>query len=221
MTHPTVASLYEQLFPLTTVMKQRFVENFSGDSLNTDRWIYNLFNGTGAGVMLDEVDGGFKMSSTATGGTSESMIAFDDIRQYSHTGSTWIAVVKSTNTIALNHSSSLAGLKSLDDNQFNGGNLAGFKKETNNNNYISYHSTATGGQFGGATTGVGQDQNYHTWKGELSSSDYKLTEAGILRTSETTYLPVSKLQPFVYHYGYQPSAGSGNTHCNYFEAYNT
>ena len=214
-------SIYDQLNAYGTVAKQRMVETFSGDALDTDRWTYNLFSGTGAGVMLDEFDGGFKMSSTATGGESEGMIAFDDIRQYSHTGSTWIAVVKSTNTIALNHSSSLAGLKSLDDNQFNGGNLAGFKKETNNNDYISYHSTNVGGQHGGATTGVAKDQNYHTWKGELSSSDYKLTEAGILRTSETTYLPVSKLQPFVYHYGYQPSAGSGNTHCNYFEAYNT
>ena len=206
---------------LSGVTRQRFVETFSGDALDTDRWTYNLFNGTGAGAMSDEVDGGFKMSSTATGATSECMIAFDDKRQYSHTGSTWIAVVKSTNTIALNHSASLAGLKADDDNTFNGGNLVGFKKETNNNDFISYHSTNVGGQHGSATTGVGQDQNYHTWKGELSSSDYKLTEAGILRTSETTNLPVSKLQPFVYHYGYQPSAGSGNTHCAYMEAYNT
>jgi hypothetical protein len=29
----TVASLYEQLFPLTTVMKQRVVETFSGDCI--------------------------------------------------------------------------------------------------------------------------------------------------------------------------------------------
>ena len=109
-------SIYDQLNAHGTVAKQRFVDTFSGRQYDDDRWFYILFNGTGAVVMSDEVDGGFKMSSTATGATSECMIAFDDKRQYSHTGSTWIAVVKSTNTIALNHSASLAGLKADDDN---------------------------------------------------------------------------------------------------------
>ena len=214
-------SIYDQLNAYGTVAKQRFVETFSGSVLDTDRWNYNLVNGTGAGAMSDEVDGGFKMSSTATGGSSESLITFNDIRQYSHTGSTWIAVVKSTNTIALNHSATYAGLKADNNDTFNGGNLAGFKKATSTANFTSYCSTTTGGQITATDTTVGADSNYHTWKGELSSSDYKLTEAGILRVTDTTYLPVSKLQPFVDHYGYQPTAGSGNTYCNYFEAYNT
>ena len=61
----TKESLYEQLNPLTTIAGQHFVEDFSGDTLDTFRWYTG--NSTGGTVaMSDSVNGGVILD---TGGT--------------------------------------------------------------------------------------------------------------------------------------------------------
>jgi len=62
----TQESLYEQLFPLTTIMRQRFVENFSGATLN-ERWAEH---GSGTIVIDDAISGGLKITSATSGTTS-------------------------------------------------------------------------------------------------------------------------------------------------------
>jgi len=62
-------SLYEQLNPLTTVAGQHFVEDFSGDELDTFRWGYGGSSvGTANSVaMSDSVDGGLELKAGTSG----------------------------------------------------------------------------------------------------------------------------------------------------------
>ena len=110
----TVASLYEQLFPLTTVMKQRVVENFSGDAPDVDRWGFGNQDGTTGNLasMADSVDGGLKLTcGTSAGGqslwmsfmTGTSLTGSDNgtvttipFKPYSSTGAVMISVWKIT-----------------------------------------------------------------------------------------------------------------------------
>ena len=57
-------SLYEQLYPLSTVAGQHLVEDFSGNTLDTFRWGARIKN-VGAGVT---VDGVIEMSNSIDGG---------------------------------------------------------------------------------------------------------------------------------------------------------
>ena len=56
-------SIYDQLNASGTVAKQRVVETFSGDALDTDRWNENESNGTNTFGMADSVDGGYTMTA--------------------------------------------------------------------------------------------------------------------------------------------------------------
>ena len=56
-------SIYDQLNASGTVAKQRMVETFTGDALDTDRWNTTNVTGTGTFAMNDSVDGGFSISS--------------------------------------------------------------------------------------------------------------------------------------------------------------
>ena len=68
-----MTSLYELTDSWEKPARLRIVENFSGDVLDTNRWLYTLLNGTATGTISNSVDGGFNHTSTATGGTSESI----------------------------------------------------------------------------------------------------------------------------------------------------
>ena len=74
-------SLYEQMFPLTTVMKQRMVEHFDGNVLCTDKWCFQVHSGSGSGLMQATIDGGF-IITTGTLTNNFSSIHFDCIRQF-------------------------------------------------------------------------------------------------------------------------------------------
>ncbi len=75
-------SLYEQLFPFTTVMKQRMVEHFDGNVLCVDKWCFQIHSGSGSsGVMQATIDGGF-IITTGTATNNFSSIHFDCIRQF-------------------------------------------------------------------------------------------------------------------------------------------
>ena len=97
----TYGSVYEITNPLTTVAKQHFVEWFSGEDLDSKRWAYADYlssNHTGSG-MVNDIDGGFKLvGDSSTAGSQNTLISFNDKKQYSNTGSVviWIAKVELT-----------------------------------------------------------------------------------------------------------------------------
>jgi hypothetical protein len=201
----------------TGVANQRVVENFSGSVLDTDRWTNTGF-GAGAGnttfTMSDEVDGGALMLvSSGIGG--EGIANFNNIRQFSNTGSVFICTTKS-NDVASGQNSRV-GLKYGTDVTFNGGQLAGTENGYNVTSISSFCADASG--FNRTNTSLGRDSSWHTFKGQLTSSDYKLAVDGVMETTDTTNLPTVRLQPFLYkafNSGYTSSSST-----RYYEAYNT
>ena len=210
-------SIYDQLNASGTVAKQRVVETFSGSAVDTDRW---TTTGLGAGVgnttftIDDEVDGGALML-VSSGISGEGIANFNDVRQFSNTGSVFICTTKS-NDVASGQNSRV-GLKHGTNVVFNGGQLAGTENGYNVSSISSFCADASG--FNRTNTSLGRDTSYHTFKGELTASDYKLTVDGVLETTDTTNLPTVKLQPFLYkafNSGYTSSSST-----TYFEVYNT
>ena len=58
-------SLYEQLYPLTTVAGQRFVDYFSGNVPDTKRWGFGNQDSSSGNLasMDDTVNGGLKLTT--------------------------------------------------------------------------------------------------------------------------------------------------------------
>ncbi len=207
-------SIYDQL---NMNGKQRVVETFSGGAVDTDRWTTTGF-GAGAGnttfTIDNEVDGGALML-VSSGTSGEGMANFNNIRQFSNTGSVFICVTKS-NDVASGQNSRV-GLKHGTDVTFNGGQLAGTENGYNVTSISSFCADASG--FNRTNTSLGRDSSWHTFKGQLTASDYKLAVDGVMETTDTTNLPTVRLQPFLYkafNSGYTSSSST-----RYYEAYNT
>jgi len=209
--------IYNGTTTLSNVFPQRVVENFSGSAVDTNRWTNTGF-GAGAGnttfTMNNEVDGGALML-VSSGTSGEGIANFNNIRQFSPTGSVFICVTKS-NDVASGQNSRV-GLKHGTDVTFNGGQLAGTENGYNVTSISSFCADASG--FNRTNTSLSRDSLWHTFKGQLTASDYKLTVDGLMETTDTTNLPTVRLQPFLYkafNSGYTSSSST-----RYYEAYNT
>ena len=93
-------SLYEHLNGgFTTVMKQRFVDEFSGATLDATKW---RIHGSGGSVSIDQdtVDGGLKIISATNAGkmidTANANNSTEMIRPFNRQGCVMIAVMKLT-----------------------------------------------------------------------------------------------------------------------------
>ena len=62
-------SIYDQLNASGTIAKQRVVETFSGDALDTDRWQLTQIVSTCTATMADSNDGGLLLSTDSGSGT--------------------------------------------------------------------------------------------------------------------------------------------------------
>jgi len=191
-------------------MGQRVVENFSGSALDTDRWTFRNITGTGTGAMGDSVDGGCEIKPS-TGGTDQSQIDFNGIRQYSPTGCAMISVAKSIGVSPNHH---VLGL--INDYTLN-------ISTAQTNSIIIDTSGASfralsgdGSTWSSAGTVISKDNNWHNFKVEASSSNILYYADGLLRITKTTNRPTLPLQPrFVARYT------SSTLSIRYAEAYNT
>jgi len=208
----TESSLYEHLFPLTTVMRQRMVENFDGDALDTDRWSL-VTNGTSSGAMDDVVDGGYKIQSGTTIG-SFGILTFNDKRHYSETASIGITVCKIVNNTNVRMRSGLAE-RHTSALVHNSVMVLGFGSVTN-----FELETRTASSGASTDTGLAHDSNFHSHKMKAKSASAELTIDGILRATRTTLLPVAKMQP-VHAISNSGGATNESGSIRYFEAYNT
>jgi len=207
----TSASLYEQLFALTTVMKQRVVDNFSGDSIN-ERWTQDTGSGSPTYAMDDAVDGGFKITTGATDGYWGA-IHFNDIRQYAHDGSVVIVVMQSTTSGSFNQTES--GLSDV----MNTGSTDCIKLRNmfQSTNYDLF--TGDGSTSSKTESSITNDTSWHVHKGELDASNAYHTIDGTLETTKTTNLPDGKMEPYFFQKTNTNSGRTGNI--RYLEAYNT
>jgi len=200
-------SLYEQLFPLTTVMKQRVVDNFDGDTIN-ERW--NTTDNLQTISMLDAVDGGLELAATAN---HNGVIHFNEIRHYDPTTAVLIAVMKYGDVASQRFSLALSN-----DHNPNAG-LAHMVDITGITSLTNWRYGSTDGVFSSANSTISNDSNYHTWKIETSSANLKFFLDGVLDVTKTTNRPTNKCQPVLQ--AATPTASGRTTNIRYLEVYNT
>jgi|21_taG_2_1085346.scaffolds.fasta_scaffold37173_1 hypothetical protein len=205
-------SIYEQLNEYDTVAKQRVVETFSGDALDTDRWHTGNSTGTGTVVMEDVVDGGVKLDTGSSSSRVE--INFQNKRQYDSQGSEVIWVAKTgqlTNTELLFGLADNNATASLDD---------GFV-EFHSTNSSNWRLNKAFSQW--VDTSLAVDTNWHNFKLTLGASNVKLSIDGILSGTgyavATTEINSDKLQPEFHLHDLAVTTNTASA--RYCEAYNT
>lgn len=207
-------SIYNQLNPLNEIAKQRVVETFTGDAVDTDRWgsIVQITGSSGAVAMNDSVDGGVKVS---TGTNDEAILAFDDIRQFNHLASGFVAVTRLT---ASNVAQGLnrTGIKYDNNGTFNAGDLISMECGYSNSSISLFTGSASG--FARTTSSLTRDTSYHSYKGLINNSSATLTIDGVLECTTSTHLPTKKMQPFIYNASGSVASSSDVT---YLEVFNT
>lgn len=204
----TSASLYEQLFPLTTVMGQRVVENFSGDTLN-ERWTVTT-TGSATVAMSDTVNGGVALTSTTTG--EQAHAHFNSIHQFSSTASVFLAVVTHDIVTALRSDFGFQEGITLD------ASFAFVSADTDiSTNYRV--RTDDGTTTTATTTTLAYDTSAHIHKLELTASSFDFTSDNTLALSKTTNLPDSGQQPRLFNQS--KTATTKVMNVRYVEIYNT
>ena len=205
---PIESSLYERFSPLTQLMNQRVVEEFSGASPDGQRW--TNYNGGGSGISVtnsDTLNGGVIVTSNTSSGGS---FWFNNIRQYDPLNSVIIAVVEPTAT-------TFDGGFGL-SNQINfhsDGHFATVHIYSPTPLYYLYTGDPTRSEV--ATT-VAIDLNVaHSHKIDLGATAITLTIDGVLEVTKTTNRPTLKLQPDIM---YNSMNGLGFVKYRYLEAYN-
>ena len=196
------------------VANQRVVENFSGSALDTDRWILEQAIGASGntGAMVDSVDGGYAI--TPAGVLDAGAITFNDKRQYSYNSSVCIAVCNKIDVggryrVGLSADKTLATTFNDTAHCFDG---------ASGNIYLQTANGTAGNDTASDVTA--NTTNVHGIKIETKSSSVELSIDGVFKVVNTTYLPLTKLQPVFLARG---GGGSGNqkSAIRYMEAYNT
>ena len=219
----TKASIYEHLNAPTNVMKQHFVEYFTGDTLDTFVW---ELNGNGAtphntSGMKDTINGGYELMPIATFNVQMTM---GDIRQFNYNGSAFIASV--SGYLASGRNDFLWGFTGAEEWS---GVPSGAQSKA-----CFKHDSGTGGFAGSCSQGTGQtntalagaeltvyNNGWHVCKGETKASSCEFSHAGVLGITITANLPDSKMQLGVEVRSIGGSTGSLSGSINYFEAWNT
>lgn len=227
--------MYESFNDLDTINKQRFVEWFSGNALNTDRWGIRTGSGSNfTATMADSVDGGLVLNSPAEA-SSSGCIAFNadgtgnvspmSVRPFSHTGSAIIIVAKFDPYTDFNNGDGAFIGFAQDANLSAGGNntlMVGVKG--NESKFILQTTNGSGSQTRQwQSPMVTADTNYHVWKLENfmdgATQKARMYMDGTLIHTTTSTLPAGKM-------GILANAGSdgsnvGQVSIRYIEAYNT
>jgi len=176
-------------------------------------WTLEQAIGSGnTGAMVDSVDGGYAI--TPAGVLDGGAITFNDKRQYSYNSSVCIAVCNKIDVggryrVGLSEDETLATTYNDTAHCFDGasGNI--------------YLQTANGTAGNDTASNVtANTTTVHGIKIETKSSSVELSIDGVLKVTNTTYLPLTKLQPVFLARG---GGGSGNqkSAIRYMEAYNT
>jgi len=204
-------SIIEQLQPLTLPIKQHLVHDFSGRVLDTARWNAHAVNSPASFGHTNGADAGYRI--TADGGANnEGMLNFNNIRQYSHTGSVAIWVERDVQNTSYTGYCGLAnGTTGVDSDFPEIALLYNWSVNTN-------MGLRTGDASTKSTTesSVALDTNWHCHKIELTSSNVTHTIDGVLETTKTTNRPTAKLQPVAGVFGNGKSID-----VRYCEAWNT
>jgi hypothetical protein len=205
-------SLYEHLNLPHQVMKQRMVERFSGDALDTDRWTLTQIVSTCTATMADSVDGGMLFQTDSGAGSPSASLTFNNKRQYNPAGFKFISVIKKN-----------------DDNLGIKGGI-GNDKVVNPSHYaflmdgsfVSYKSLETkdGSTASLTASSVALSQTAYEYDIEGTASNVKLGINGNIEVTKTTNRPTAACQPFLYIQS-RGTAAVKDYNVRYVECYNT
>ena len=212
-------NFFERLGGSTTQVgiKQHFIEWFSGKQLPS-YWNYHDISGTGTKGMVDDVDGGYFITSGGGNGT-HSKIDFNDKRQYSPVGSSvnWVHKTSRTDNGVIwftgfgydkNH------------NEWSGINHQAVCFADSNNGVFKLR-TENASSYNDTATTISIDTSYHSENIVCRSTGIDLKIDGTIGATNTTELPTVTMQPIFV--GAQRGTDSPNAQHNviYCEAYNT
>jgi hypothetical protein len=219
-------SLYEHLYALTTVAGQRFVENFSGDELDTFRWGigYQDSETDNTWDMEDGVNGGIKLQcGTAAAnqaiymsfmsGTSNGTVTTVPIKPFAHNASVMIAVWKLGSITSA--ATAGGGLAQDGRGDVASSNMAYAYGGTTSTKFTLRTAQNTGSQTDTAST-VDDDTDWHTHKIECKSSTVDYIIDGLTAVTSSTNLPTAKMAPM-----FNAHKSGSSTQIRYVECYNT
>lgn len=206
-------SLYEHLFPFTTVMKLRVVDNFDGESLN-ERWREVNVQGVGTFAMDDAVDGGFAITAASAIGDM-SVIDFNLIRQYDQAKSTIIGVIKNDNVASIDNTSWMGFIENPNFIVASS-NYRGFELQTNSG---VIRIRTSNGTSQSTTNGITTNSGVYI-QGKLVniSANSKLFVNDALEATKTDLLGTGKGNP---EYGTRTINDPTKSQITYLEAFNT
>jgi len=212
-------SIYDQLNASGTIAKQRVVETFSGDALDTDRWNTVAWAGSPTSGMSNTVNGGYNITCTSSGdgesigfGSSRT----NGIAQYSYNSSAIIFVETVSTKTNISVSSSGLSNEIRPDGAGNNASLHVIKSAFT---YFTLRTVGVAGSQTDVSSSVTQDTAEHVVKIENKASSVEHTLDGVLEGISSTNLPVLALQP---NFGIQSSVTATVTkNITYCEAYNT
>ena len=224
----TFGSVYEITNPLSTVAKQHFVEWFTGKELpTTRRWALTNNGGNNTGSTThDGVDGGYTLEGTGSGSTQQSLLAFNDKKPFNASatdGSTIIWVAKLT----LPMPASLDGTNDITASQGAWGMcgtmpnywLNGIKINvpTGASSVINFGTMNNSAEaFTATDLPVIVAADYKTYKLEQKSSSAICHIDGELKSTRTSGLSTTAMQPFLYQ-----KYPDSDVHTVFCEAWNT
>ena len=206
-------SIYDQLNASGTIAKQRFVENFTGYSFNTDRWAtVKSGSGTPTYDMSDSIDGGLSIKTSSTTST-QGNITFNDIRPFSPSGSVFIAVIKQTSTSNTRLTAGLVGSSIA-----SGVNVSRLQGDTVLDTYYRLQNQNTGSATNTSST-TAVDTSFHVHKIEEKSGSIDYSVDGSVAVTSTENLPIVQQQPYIGVFTRDTTESEINI--TYCEAYNT
>lgn len=204
-------NMYDVFSDETSVLKQHFIEWFSGGAMPAI-WTFRNVAGTGSSGMVDLVDEGAFVNAGANS-NDRSSIDFNSKRQYAHNASVAICVFRRAEATA----ACAAGF--TDDPTYPANDDRAVALDATNQTHKCLY-TGDGTTESVQLSDVAIDTNWTVYKIVLGSSDIKLYINGVLKVTKTSNRPAVKLQPSVRTYNLG-GAGSRSTRVRYFEAYNT
>ena len=208
-------SLYEHLNGgFTTVMKQRFVDEFSGATLDVTKWGFNEASGNGTRTIdQDTVDGGYKMITSSSNSSNYMQLkgGGGTIRAFDAESSAFIAVCRAVST------SDVAFYVGLQEDSY----FAADHGSNRSNYRLSHRNNLVG--TGNTDSSVAIDYAWHTHSATTDGTNCKYSIDGIHQCTATgATLPsdgAGHLEPWWQVYTLN-SGTSKKCAIRYFEAWN-
>ena len=209
--------------PASPKVKQHFIEWFSGKQLPS-YWTFTDIYATNSGAMVDEVGGGYKITTATGGGNPTCSISFNkssssgnsnsNVCQYNYKGSVFNTVMKVDSITSIE---AKVGLKKNTTGNFNHSNATIFGSTT-----LTNWACFSGDESGrtAVESNIPLDTNWNNHKLTLQTSNILYDINGVLKVTKTDRLPtVENLQPQAQMVSLNTDAKSLSI--RYMEVYNT